>query len=175
MKDYLELFERIGRLKSTDREGWKRVGIEDVESVADHSFRSAFIGLVLGERSGLDTDKIVKMLLLHDLAEVETGDITPHEGISKKEKRALEKGALEDLFDPIEEKEGLIELWDEFETGQSMEAKVARDIDTLEMILQAVEYQEEYPEKDLSEFIEEKEKGFETSQIENLVENLTYG
>ncbi len=173
MKDLLELLRKVGGLKKIDREGWKRVGIEDVESVADHTFRSALMALFLSERFGLDTDRLVKMLLIHDLGEVETGDITPYEDFSKEEKRSMEREALEKLLDPIEEKEELVELWQQFETGEEKEAKVARDIDRLERILQAMEYKEEYQEKDLSEFIVEGVNKFETQEIKELFDRFS--
>jgi len=174
MKEMLELFKKLGALKRTDREGWKRVGIEDVESVADHTLRCALMALLLGERSGLevDTSRLVKMLLIHDLGEIETGDITPHESISKEEKRKMEKKAIEKLFGSLEEKEELLELWWEFETGEDREAKIARDIDKLEMILQALDYKEEYTEKDFSGFFPEREKGFETQEIREISNDL---
>jgi len=172
MKDYITLFKKIGELKRIEREGWKRADIEDVESVADHTCRSALIGLLLGKKLGLDTDRLVNMLLIHDLAEIETGDITPVESVSKEEKRDMEKEAIEKLLDTIKDKEELVELWYEFEIGQDKEAKIARDIDKLEMILQAVEYEEDYPEKDLSEFMCKGVEGFETHEIGRFLDDF---
>lgn len=74
MERYLDLFRKAGVLKNTVREGWKRAGIDEPESVADHSFRAAFIALILGEEWDLDGFKLVKLLLVHDIAESVIGD-----------------------------------------------------------------------------------------------------
>ncbi len=172
MKRYLELFKKVGNLKSTDREGWKRFGIEDVESVADHSFRAAFMALVLGDSFDLDGFKMVKLLLVHDLAESEIGDITPHDHITEEEKVNKEEEAIKKIsgFDDIEL--DILELWKEFETGESQEAVIARDIDRLERILQAKEYEEKYPKKDLTEFLIEGGEKLESEEIKDLLKNF---
>ncbi len=169
MKQFFELFRAADRLKEIDREGWKRVGIDDPESVADHTFRCVFMGALIGKDLGLDVRKLMMMLLIHDLPEIETGDITPGEEIKETVKRDMEKRALGSILEVLssQHKEDLISLWEEFEEGESEEARVARDIDRAEMILQALDYQENYPEKDLSEFIVEEE--IETKSIKNAI------
>ncbi len=172
MKDHLTLFKEIGKLKRTDREGWKRLGVEDVESVADHSFRCAFIAMLVGEKLNVDISRLVKMLLVHDIPEVKIGDLTPSDGIDERKKRVMERNGLESLLEgtssPI--KDELIELWDEFENGESKEAALARDIDKLERIIQAREYQERYTEKDFSEFLIPEE--IETEEVKTLIDDL---
>jgi len=66
-----------GRLKTIPRTGWVDSGVGEPESVADHSFRTALAAMILSDSMGLDTCKVMRMALLHDLAEAETGDITP--------------------------------------------------------------------------------------------------
>jgi len=170
----LSFFKAIGALKGTDREGWKRAGIEEPESVAEHSYRCALMGLLLGKKLELDTCRLVELLLIHDLAEVKTGDITPYDGFTEGEKREMEREALETMCDHLAEPDRIkiLKLWDEFETGESDEAKVARDIDVMERILQALEYgkKEKYDSKDLSEFIVQGKEEIETSKIQELVD-----
>lgn len=176
MRELLPLFRAIGELKETDREGWKRAGVEEPESVAEHSYRSAVMGLLLGEKLDLDSCRLVKLLLIHDIPEIKTGDITPHDGLTEREKGEMEREALEAMCDHVEEldRNKILELWEEFETGESEEAKLARDIDVLERILQAVEYRakEEHESKDLSGFIDQGIEEIETPEIEELVRKL---
>lgn len=173
MKDWLELLLKAGELKRIEREGWKRVGIENPESVADHSFRAAFLALILGEKFALDSSRLIKLLLIHDLAEVETGDLTPRDYDSEKEKFEMEKKAVESIFNRFGDETDIVKLWKEFEIGDSQEAKIARDIDKLEMVIQAIEYEEEYPTKDLSEFILEGKKKIESTEIKEILHELT--
>ncbi len=173
MNRYLQLFRKAGVLKETDREGWKRVGIDDPESVADHSFRAAFMAMTLGEEFGLDGFKLVKLLMVHDLAESEIGDITPDEPISEDEKFRKEKESIERISSDLDGVLDLESLWKEYETGETREAEIARDIDRLERILQAQEYEEEYPEKDLSEFLIEGRGSLESEEIKDLLTKLS--
>lgn len=172
MKDCLELFLKVGELKKTDREGWKHVGIDNPESIADHSFRATFMALILGDEFDIDTSRLIKLLLVHDLAEAETGDLTPRDYDTEKEKFEMERKALESIFNKFDDEHSVVELWKEFEIGESQEAKIARDIDKLEMILQALEYREEYPDKDFLEFILEGKEKIESPEIKEIIEGL---
>ena len=73
----IEFISEVGRLKRLPRTGWVESGVPDPESVADHSFRVALLTLVLADLKGLDALKAVRMALIHDLGEAETGDLTP--------------------------------------------------------------------------------------------------
>lgn len=88
---------QIGQLKETVHKGWLRHQIPQPESVADHSFRMAIIGLILGPQLGVDTSKLVQLLLVHDLAESDptVGDITPFDGVSREDKAQREREAIE--------------------------------------------------------------------------------
>jgi putative hydrolase of HD superfamily len=74
--DDLSLFFRsVLELKSIRRAGWVlKVQVEDAESVADHTFSMATIAMLLSDMLGLDTHKVIKMVLMHDLAESIVGD-----------------------------------------------------------------------------------------------------
>src|SRR4051794_3581465 len=83
-----------GRLKRLKRSGWLRVGLPDPESVADHSYRLAIMALLLGPRLGVDADRLVRLALLHDLAESRVGDLTLLDPVSSADKAALESAAF---------------------------------------------------------------------------------
>ena len=114
----------------------------------------ALMAMVLGDRQDLDTLKLVKMCLIHDLSEVIAGDITPHDGITPEEKHQREQAAMEILTRDFSDGEAYLNLWQEYEAQQTLEAQLARQIDKLEMALQAAEYQQQYPDKDLSKFLD---------------------
>lgn len=97
-----------------------------------------------------------RLAIVHDIAEALAGDIAPSDGIPKEEKHRLEVNALTTMCNAIGHDEAVAEeikeLWNEYEDGETNEAKLLKDIDKLEMILQALEYEEREKHLDLSEF-----------------------
>jgi putative hydrolase of HD superfamily len=83
MIELLRVLVQTGRLKTLRRAGWLRIGLTDGESVADHSFGTALLALLLATDLDVDRDRVIKLALVHDLAESdpEVGDITPYCGI----------------------------------------------------------------------------------------------
>ncbi|MFN3621922.1 MAG: HD domain-containing protein, partial [Nitrososphaerales archaeon] len=78
MEGILKILRKAGRLKQIQRTGWKtKIHIVDAESVADHSFRVGLAAMLLSDLIGLDTIKVVRMALIHDLAESVIGDLMP--------------------------------------------------------------------------------------------------
>ena len=90
----------------------------------------------------VDANKCIKMALVHDLAEATVGDITPHCGVSDQDKHELELKAMAKMTElsPMGGSE-IKSLWDEYEAGTTDEAKLVKDLDKLEMTLQALEYE----------------------------------
>ena len=168
----LEFFQNIGILKLMPRAGWVRCGIDNPESVADHTFRTAVIAMVLGDSLQLDVEKVLRMVLLHDLAEVVTGDITPYDAESPDEKRRKEGIALYGLLQQIPNRDRYMDLWQEYDQQLSAEAKLVRNVDKLEMAIQAAEYKRKFPENDLSEFFSDAEKYFEVEVVKELYGKL---
>ncbi|KAF5237722.1 hypothetical protein FAUST_5902 [Fusarium austroamericanum] len=149
----ISFFHLLGGLKTTKREGWKRHGI-DPESVADHSYRMGMIAMFAPQ--GLNQVKCMKMCLVHDIAESVVGDITPFSGVSRDEKGRREAATIEYIANrwsgPYTAE--IKELWDEFEAAESPEAQFSQDIDKIELLLQAVEYERNSEnKKDLGEFM----------------------
>jgi putative hydrolase of HD superfamily len=129
------LFE-VGLLKDTPRSGWLTIGIKDPESVAEHSFRTAIVGLILAKMENADEEKVLKMCLLHDIEETRLGDLHTVNKAYLKEKRKAYPDILGKLFCEGEMK-GLLR---EFCEGRTRESTIAKDADRLEMVLQAKEY-----------------------------------
>ncbi len=153
MENLIDLFHKVGKLKGIKRKGWIRCNISDPESVADHVFRVAFIAMIVGKEMDADVLKLLKMALIHDLPEIICGDITPHNGISQEKKRKMEEDAIKQLLSKLPDGREYVGLWKEIEEGKSKEAKILKDIDRFEMMLQASEYKRMYPNKNLFEFI----------------------
>jgi putative hydrolase of HD superfamily len=139
----LRFLRLAGRLKETARAGWGLRGIGDPESVADHSFRVALLALVLsrGAEPPLDRERCVAMALAHDLAESVVGDITPYDGVSTDEKHRREREAMQRLAAMLGDDE-VLRLWEEYQAAETAEARFVKDLDKLETVLQAAEYEE---------------------------------
>jgi putative hydrolase of HD superfamily len=133
-----------GALKRLPRAGWRLAGILDCESVADHTFRVALIALVLGELvEGVDRLKLLQMAVLHDLPECILTDLpsTAVQAIGREVKQRAERGVWLQMLPACQQAQKWSALWEEFEAGQSIEAKLARAADKLDMLLQAYEYE----------------------------------
>lgn len=154
LKFPLDFVLAIGKLKNVKRAGWLRYPkISDVESVSDHSYRMSLLSLLFLQDGKIDINKCIKMSLVHDLAESVVGDITPYDNVSKEEKYRRENDAMAQitLSLPSEMKEIVYGLWKEYEEGVTEEAKIVKDLDKYEMILQAYDYENKYG-VDLEEF-----------------------
>ena len=91
----------------------------------------------------VDRNRLMKICLVHDLAEALVGDITPPEvsGVSKEDKKKMEEEAMRKIAKDVGGDVGdeLLELWLDYEEGWSIEAAVAKQLDKFEMIMQADE------------------------------------
>lgn len=131
------------QLKRLYRQGWLKRGVPeaDCESVADHSFGVAMLALFLSEADEtVDVGKAVLLALVHELGEVWAGDITPVDGISRERKAAMELESLKTVLAGLPGSERIETLWEEFEEGNSAEARLVKQLDRLEMGLQAAVY-----------------------------------
>jgi len=143
MEKIIELLTQIGKLKDLKRTGWVNNKVPNPESVADHTFRTSIMALLLAGKLGLDKDRCVKLALVHDISESLVGDITPHDKIDAKEKHDRERTAMETLFKDIEERE-IFNLWNEYEAKETPESRFIYQLDKLEMVLQAYEYEKKH-------------------------------
>ena len=145
----LDFIEEIGVLKNLPRTGWRFRGIKDAESVADHCYRVSLLSMILADvltEQGvlLDVEKVMRLALLHEVAEARIGDLPfpALKYISEEVKAAGERAAVESMFEhfgPLQQK--YIQLWKEFEEGTSIEGKLVRAADKLELMIQVLEYE----------------------------------
>ena len=139
MKDIANFLFEAGMLKRTPRTGFQFLG-SGAESVAEHIFRTVYIGYALSHMAGnVDMDKVTKMCLFHDLPEARTGDLNY---VNKKYVKADTKKAVDDLAETVPFGPEIRELIIEFEKGESTEARLANDADQLELILALKEYKD---------------------------------
>jgi len=148
----LSSYLRLMRLKRLFRQGWLKRGLpqELCESVAEHSFGTALLALLLAGKSGncgefgrLDSSRASLLALVHEMGESYAGDITPVDGVSREDKEALERDAIMRALEGHSDREWFLSLWEEFEKGTTPEARFVRQLDRLEMGLQAALHEAE--------------------------------
>ena len=162
--DYIDLFLRANESKRISRTGWVMNGIKNPESVAEHTFSLSFLTMQLAPTISskldysLNTNKLIKMAILHDIGEVETGDIVVSRGsiidVKKRDvKEQREKEGIKNLFKLTDKSNITINLFDEMIERTTVESKIFWQLDKLDMAIQALEYELMY-KKDLQEFFD---------------------
>lgn len=149
-EEIVGILRGVQRLKEVDREGWKHRGIRAPESVAEHTLGVAFLAMAMAEAEGLDIEISLKMALLHDLPESKIGDISFHSP-RYRDKERMEEGAAKEILSGISDYH---DLWLEYSKGESPEARLVKAADKLELLAQAIEY--ENKGYDVGDFWEEE-------------------
>ena len=159
-----EFFFQIAGLKKLPRSGWKiKLGLDDSESVAEHSYMMSVMSMVLADMKSLNSEKVIKMSILHDWAESKIGDFMPDE-IGYDKKSELENYAMTEILGLLPQKiqSDYQDMWNEFLVRDTPEARLVHELDKLEMALQAKIY-----EKDVDP---EKVKPFIISAVEQIID-----
>ena len=159
-----EFFFQIAELKKLPRSGWKiKIGLNDSESVAEHSYMMSVMSMILSDMKSLNSEKVLKMTILHDWAESKIGDFMP-EQIEYEKKSELESYAMSEILELLPHKiqSEYQDIWDEFLDRKTSEARLVHELDKLEMALQAKIY-----EKDVDP---EKVKPFIISAVEHIID-----
>lgn len=172
MKELLNFFIEIGKLKKIPRKGWVLIGIKNPETIAGHTFHEAIMAWILAKekRINFNMERILKMALVHDLCELYAGDITPYDEIlpkNKKEwpklfdkwprllkfkkikkylqKHKKERASLIKLTSklPLAIKKEILNLWFDYEKGLTKESRFVKQVGRLTTLLQALEYGKE--------------------------------
>jgi putative hydrolases of HD superfamily len=131
-----------GRLKAVLRQTvLAGAGLDRPENSAEHSWHLAVMALVLAEHAppGTDLSRVTGMVLIHDLVEIDAGDLFLYADPEQHERQEIaERAAAERIFAllPAEQGSVLRHLWDEFMARQSPEAKFARALDRLQPMLE---------------------------------------
>ncbi|RMG33743.1 MAG: HD family hydrolase [Methanobacteriota archaeon] len=171
------------RLKSIRRTGWVETNIRNPESVADHSFNVAILALLLGDEENVDRTKVLKMALVHDLAEAIIGDMVWQRGQFvdvklKKEKDVLEMQAIEEILNSIDDKvtksrfKEIRDLMQEYIEQNSIESQLVKELDKLEMCIQALAYYQDSPFEEITSFLDSARDYVHTEQGKNLFNEI---
>lgn len=167
----LDFLKAAANLKKISRQGWiDKLSLNHPESVADHSYSMAIMSMVISDMRKYDSEKILKMVLLHDLAEARIGDLTPNQ-LSGEKKKKLENNAFNEIIEDLPEniKSQYLQIWKEYQKNISVESKLVRQIDRLEMALQAKTYQKEgHSQKKLESFFESAKKDIDDPKLKEL-------
>ncbi len=167
----IEVFYEFNHLKALYRQGWLRHGVpkEHCETVAEHSMGVALLALFLADGffPELDKGRLILMGLLHDFGEIYAGDIVPGK-MSLEEKHVLERKSVERVFLRLPKGKDYLAIWEEFEAQETPEARFMKEIDRLEMGLQASIYEQE-GFGDLSVFFESTDKALSTPELRKIL------
>src|SRR3990167_5189773 len=126
----IEFLYEIGTLRFTPRQ-WQRFLNADFANLAEHHFRVIWVALIIAKYEKADSNKVLKMALVHDICESRTGDA---DYLSRQYVQRNEELGLKDMLaKTILEKDEFINLWREYENLESLEAKIVKDADSLDV------------------------------------------
>lgn len=137
----VELLYELSALRHIPRQ-WVRFGMPGVSRLAEHHYQVTWIALILAARikEKVDTDKVLKMALAHDIAESRTNDV---DYISRQYVTKDEQRALHDMLKGTSISEEFESLIKEYEQRESLEAKIVKDADNLHVDLELCEQKEQ--------------------------------
>ena len=165
MQLYKEILSEIYNLKKTKRSGWIITGRDlderETESVSDHSWGACILAMLFLPDSkkeylkmfktkkcndnGYNKNKIITMLVVHDMAEAYTGDVPFGYKTNQDKKKEKARWCYYDSLakhSPFKNLSTIKKLWDEYEENKSINAKIAKDIDQIESFTQLIMYKE---------------------------------
>lgn len=138
--ELVKFFFEANNLGKVPRSGWRFLGLRDAEYDAEHCLGTMFIGYVLAGIEGVDAGKVLKMLLVHDLHEVRTGDFDKV-AVRYLDPKQAERKALKEMVSRLPKELGreIISLHEEFDGRASKEARIAAQADLLQCAVKAKE------------------------------------
>jgi putative hydrolase of HD superfamily len=149
----LQLFDRANDLKALPRTGWLLAGVAAPESLADHTCGVALYALFLAEAinadfagqglaAPLDVEEVMALALIHDLAESVLTDLPRRSAqlLGERAKHEAEGRVMEQIVAGLPNGERYRALWHSYATVATPEARLIKDVDKLEMVVQAVHY-----------------------------------
>lgn len=147
-------YKEIYKLKEILRRGWVLRGLADnrVESDAEHVFSMCLLAMEIIKKKKLELDqlKVYKLILCHELGEIDVGDLTPVDGVDKETKHQKEMDCIIRIVEECEMPE-ILELVKEYNQRETKEAKFVKIIDKLDCVLQAKLYSEKYNRPEIYE------------------------
>lgn len=182
----IEFIKEIDKLKYIQRRT-KLFNSDRNENDAEHSWHLAMMAIILSQHSNVPIDilKVVKMVLIHDIVEIDAGDTFIYDTVKNHTNTDEESLAAKRIFGllPDAQRDEMIAVWEEFETGETAEAKFAKSMDRLEPLLQNVsnnggtwkefdvDYQKVYDKKSVMRYGSESIWNYAENLIEESVAN----
>lgn len=164
----IDFLRTVGRLKLLKRTGWVNNNIDKPESVADHMYRMSMASFLITDPS-IDKTRLMRIAIVHDLAESLVGDIVPHDRrYTKEDKYRMEDEAMKKITQELGNEEigkEIYNLWKEYEDQSTPESHIVKDFDKFEMILQADEYEQSQGKK-LDDFFSSTEGVFTHPEVQ---------
>jgi putative hydrolases of HD superfamily len=165
----------LDQLKQLYRQGWLRRGIppERCESVADHILGMALLAwwLVDAHFPDLDRDTVIRMVLVHELGEIYTGDLVPGDNVPPEQKHLRESEGLWKVVSKLPNGPAYLAIWEEYEAGETPEARFVKQVDRLEMAFQARIYQQQGFQS-MEEFFASADAGIQDPQLRDILAEL---
>ena len=163
------------KLKYKIRSGWDskhwNVTCERVESVAEHVYGTLIlaVGLLSESKLDLDTEKVFKMLTIHEIGEVLIGDITPYDNVTPEEKAEMEHKAMREVLGDLMDADELYELLLEFDKHETKESKFAYMCDKMEADIQSKVYQDMWYQRSLDD--QKNNFAFNSPKVQSVIDN----
>lgn len=173
LKNSMRFYMLATQLKYKIRSGWDKshwnVSKDRVESIAEHVYGTCILALSIDSefKTNLDINKVIKMLVLHELGEVIIGDITPFDNITPEEKMKKEHEAMREVIGDLVNQEEFLSLLFEFDEKKTKEAIFAHHCDKLEADIQAKVYQDMGCQHPLDE--QEDNVVFKSNKVQQMV------
>ncbi|MEM6454559.1 MAG: HD domain-containing protein [Acidobacteriota bacterium] len=138
----IALLQELQALDRLPRIGYAMRGVDRPESISEHSFHLAFLVWTLATEEGVDASRAMAMALVHDLAEVRTGDLPrpATKYLPRATKLAAEKLVARDLLAPLGDRAAA--LLDEYQACETREARFVRLCDKVQLRLKAGVYRQ---------------------------------
>lgn len=174
-KNAMRFYLIATQLKYKIRSGWDEnhwnISKERIESIAEHVYGACILAISIASEfeCGIDLNKVIKMLVIHELGEVIIGDITPFDNISKEEKLQIEHDAIIKVIGDLASKDELIALMFEFDERKTKEAIFAYHCDKLEADIQSKVYQDMGCHHSLDD--QENNVVFKSAKVQQMVAN----
>ena len=175
LKKSMRFYMLATQLKYKIRSGWDKshwnVSKDWVESIAEHVYGTCILALSIDSefKTNLDINKVIKMLVLHELGEVIIGDITPFDNITPEEKMKKEHEAMREVIGDLVNQEEFLSLLFEFDEKKTKEAIFAHHCDKLEADIQAKVYQDMGCQHPLDE--QENNVVFKSNKVQQMVKD----
>jgi len=175
LKNSMRFYMLATQLKYKIRSGWDKshwnVSKDRVESIAEHVYGTCILALSIDSefKTNLDINKVIKMLVLHELGEVIIGDITPFDNITPEEKMKKEHEAMREVIGDLVNQEEFLSLLFEFDEKKTKEAIFAHHCDKLEADIQAKVYQDMGCSHPLDE--QENNVVFKSNKVQQMVKD----